>query len=1025
MLGPMEVIADDGELLRLGSARERFVLATLLVSADRLVPAERLIDGLWDEPPPTARQQLQNLIAGLRRRLAAHDRGLVTTRPFGYELRMGGHTLDLTEFRREVAEARALEGCDQPATVVRHLERAVALWRGTALGDVAPAADASTESLQQALRDERIAATDLLVDSLAQLGRHEEVLATAAVQLEDDPWNERLHEHRLRALAATGRRSEASDAYRRLRRRFIDELGVPPSRSLAELNTQILDGSPLGATSSRRRVIPRELPAPTWTLLGREALLGAVLTRLAPRLPDEHGASRSPVALASRAAAPPGLVVLVGVGGVGKTALAVTAGHALADAYPDGTLYAALSDDPTGAIDPHHVAARFLRALGVDGPSIPAGREDRIALYRTTIAGKRILTVIDGATTESQVRPLLPTSPGAGAIVTSRSRLAGLVGVRRHTVQPLTADASLALLTELAGPEREVDATEALVDISALCGHLPLALCVAGSKLATNPTLALPELRDRLTHEHTRLDELSAGDIDVRASIALSVQDLPAPARALFRRLALAPSSDWPAWVARRLLKDVTREIEAHHALDELVDRHLVEPTGRDAAGQPRYRVHSLVSELAGEYLDVEEADGSAAALQRDLSDAWLRLAAAAGPRLEGSSDTLPEPQGDGAVDAVAAPAEWFESERLNLVEAVTVAARLGDPDLAGRLALAIRGFLTVRAYDDDRERVLRAALGSTAADGTTRPSDRQRLDLLGARFAVLGQLRRDAELPDVARESLTIARRIGDSDGEQRALSQSAWASMALHRFEEALEGFARTAAFADLRGDRLGRVRAEAHRGIVLRNVGRADEGDPLLAAMVTEARRAGSRRDASIWMVSRAEGLVELGRWTEARDLLEDALHTAVEIRDDLGAAHCRLALARAHLGLDDLPESLKQLRAARVELDARAGEGGDLDVLRLEVDVLAHQQEWARAAGHARRLVAGRRRAGVPLDLAADVARQGHVAHRLDDRDGASRDLQEAAAVLAGLRLSPRALRLPSPPYPEANSLLAVS
>ena len=1021
----MEVVADDGALLRLGSARERFVLATLLVGADRLVPAERLIDGLWDEPPPTARQQLQNLIAGLRRRLAGHDRGLVTTRPFGYELRMGDHTLDLAEFRREVAEARALEGSDQPAIVVRHLERALALWRGTALGDVAPAADSSTEGLQQALRDERIAAVDLLVDSLAQLGRHEEVLAAAAAQLEDDPWNERLHEHRLRALAATGRRSEASDAYRRLRRRFLDELGVPPSQALADLNTQILDGSPLVPTSSRRRVVPRELPAPTWTLVGREALLGAVLARLAPRVPDAPGGSRSPVALASRAAAPPALVVLVGVGGVGKTALAVTAGHALADAYPDGTLYAALSDDPTGAIDPHHVAARFLRALGVDGPSIPAGREDRIALYRTTIAGKRILTVIDGATSESQVRPLLPTSPGAGAIVTSRSRLAGLVGVRRHTVQPLTAEASLALLTELAGPEREVDAPDALVDISALCGHLPLALCVAGSKLATNPTLALPELRDRLSHEHTRLDELSAGDIDVRASIALSVEDLPGPARTLFRRLALAPSADWPAWVARRLLKDVTREIEAHHALDELVDRHLVEPTGRDAAGQPRYRVHSLVSELAAEYLESEESAASVAALRLDLGEAWLQLAAAAGPRLEGASDALPEPQGDGAMDAVSAPAEWFESERLNLVEAVTVAARLGDPDLAGRLALAIRSFLTVRAYDDDRERVLRAALESTAAEGRTPPSDRQRLDLLGARFAVLGQVHRDVELPDVAAEALAIARRIGDQDGEQRALSQSAWASMALHRFEAALDGFARTAAFAERRGDRLGRVRAEAHRGIVLRNVGRADEGDPLLAAMVAEARRSGSRRDASIWMASRGEGLVDLGRFDDARAVLEEALQVATDIRDDLGAAHCRLALGRALLGLGDVRDSLHQLHAARVELDARAGDGGDLDVLRLEVDVLAHQHEWARAAGHVRRLVTGRRRDGTPLALAADLARRGWVSAQLEHHEASASDVAEARAILADLRVSPQALRLPSPPYPEANSLLAVS
>ncbi len=458
VLGPLEVVDDDGALVRLGSARERYVLATLLVSADRLVPAERLIDALWDEPPPTARQQLQNLIASLRRRLAPHAPDLVATRPFGYELQMGPHTLDLAEFRRLVADARA---ADRPEEAARDLEHAVSLWRGAALGDVAPAADASTETLQQALHDERVAAVDLLVDALDQLGRHDDVLTVAGAQLEHDPWNERLLEHRLRALAATGRRSEATEAYRRLRRRFIDELGVPPNRSLAELNTRILEGGPLVAPVARHRVVPRELPAPTWTLVGREALLGAVLTRLAPRAPDDRRGSRSVVAAAAQAARPPALVVLVGVGGVGKTALAVTAGHALADAYPDGTLYASLDGGRAGAVDPHDVAARFLRALGVDGTSIPAGREDRIALYRTTIAGRRLLTVIDGAATESQVRPLLPTSPGSGAIVTSRSRLAGLVGVRRHTVQPLTPEDSLALLAELSGPERDVRADAA------------------------------------------------------------------------------------------------------------------------------------------------------------------------------------------------------------------------------------------------------------------------------------------------------------------------------------------------------------------------------------------------------------------------------------------------------------------------------------------------------------------------------------------------------------------------------------
>lgn len=1058
----MEVVDDDDRPVRLGGARERFVLAMLLLGADRLVPAERLIDGLWDEPPPTARQQLQNLIAGLRRRLARHDPQLVLTRPFGYELRLGSHRLDLSEFRHHVAEARGLDLRLDASRVVDHLEAGIALWHGRALSDVAPAAaDTSTEILRQALREERIAAVDLLVDALAHLGRHENVLTTAAAHLEDDPWNERLHEHRLRALAATGRRSEASETYLRLRRRFIEELGVPPSQALADLNTQILAGAPIGATSTaRRRGVPRELPAPTWTLVGREALLGAVLARLAPRT----SARRKTFSDAARTAAPPALAVLVGVGGVGKSALAVTAGHALADTYPDGTLFASFDDGSSGSVNPHGVIGRFLRALGVDAASIPSDPEERLGLYRSTVAGKRILIVIDGATSESQVRPLLPTSPGAGAIVTSRSKLAGLVGVRRHTVPPLDADDGLALLADLAGPERELgEGMEVLAEISTLCGHLPLALCVAGSKLATNSALDLAVLKDRLTREHARLDELSVGDIDVRASISLSVDDLAPSARALFRRLSVAPAGDWPAWVARLLLRGITREIEAHHALDELVDRHLVEPAGRDTAGQPRYRMHSLVSELAAEYLADEEGETARASLTRGIITAWLELASIADERLDGSSSgTVSLVDGpDGSAEAAAAPSDWFESERPNLVRAVLAAAALDDADLAARLALTTNTFLTIRAYDDDRERVLLAALdvqaangppadasrrlgaetapgvdpaveaaldrtadasvdasvddSGHAADSTASREARQHVDLLGALFAVLAQRHRDEELPAVAATALDAARRTGDAALVQRALSQSGWAAMTLHRFDEALHWYDQAAELAEQHNDRVGRIRAGAQRGVVLRNTGRAAEGDPLLDAMVAQSRAEESRRTTSIWLATRAEGLIDLARWDSAQALLTEALELAEEIRDDLGEAYCRLALARVHLGRGDVPSALDQLRLARKELDPRAGDGGDPDVQRLEVDVLASLGEWETAGSVARCLVRRRRETRKPLELASDLARLAHIQRVIAADETAAAAEREVATLLGDLGLSRAALRLTTPPY----------
>ncbi len=263
-------------------------------------------------------------------------------------------------------------------------------------------------------------------------------------------------------------------------------------------------------------------------------------------------------------------------------------------------------------------------------------------------------------------------------------------------------------------------------------------------------------------------------------------------------------------------------------------------------------------------------------------------------------------------------------------------------------MALAVGPFLTVRAYDDDRERVLRAALESPTADAERTVDDPLRLQLLGALFAVTAQRRRPADLPAVAAESLAVARRIDDPDAEQRALSQSAWAAMALHRFDEALDGFARTAALAERRGDVQGRALAEARRGVVLRNVGRAAEGDPLLQAMVTLSRRDGPRRDCSIWLVTRAEGLVDLGRADEAEELLDEALAIALDLRDEVGEAHCRLALARVHAARGALGAADEELASARRQLDPRADDEADLEVLRLELDLAVHRGAWGRAA-----------------------------------------------------------------------------
>ena len=1039
VLGPVEALDDDGAPIRLGSGRERLVLALLLVGADRLVPTEQLIDSLWNDPPPTARQQLQNLIAGLRRRLAAHDPALVTTRPFGYELRMTRHRLDLADFRSLCTQARAQRAAGDEDTA-RTAARAVELWRGAPLSDAVPASsDTGTEALIQGLSEERIAAVELLLESLASGGHHEEVLSAASQHLQADPWNERLHEHHIRALAATGRRQEASDTYRQVRRQFLDELGVEPGRALRELNTQILGGSPLAPARPRPRIVPRELPAMTWTLVGRDAILDSVTTQLTPCREE------------APTSGPPSIVVLAGVGGVGKTALAVAAAHQLADAFPDGTLHASLGAGPSGVADGHEVLGRFLRALGVEHAAIPADPDERAALYRSTVDRKRVLVVLDDASSEAQVRRLLPTSPGSAAVVTSRSKLAGLPGVHRHTIPPLLPEDATSMLAELSGAQ-DVDGAGVLFQIGTLCGHLPLALCVAAAKLATNEHLRLEDLRDRLSDEHARLDELSVGDIDVRASITTSVTDLSPAAGVLFRRLALAPSGDWPGWVAALLLERGSapsgsrvsgsvggrpsapdgvhgggrggrgaRAGGAARALDELIDCHLVEPTGRDTAGQPRFRVHSLVAELAAEALADTEPVSDSDALAIELARQWLALSDVADARLDPGgvrgSDDPAGPTTDAAVRAASeSPADWFESERLNLVGAVHAAVARDDRELAARIALAIRTFLTIRAYDDERERVLRIALDDYPEEADQRLS----AQLLAALFGVLAQEHRHDELPDVARRFLDAARRVGDGPLEQRALSQLGWAAMVRRDFAASLGWYEQAAELAVARDDRAARTTADAHRGVLLRNMGLPAEGDPLLAAMVAESRELGSRRSTCIWLVTRAEGLVDLDLFDEAQALLDEALALAREVRDDLGEAHCHLALARVHLGRGALVDATTEYESARPRLDAHARSGEDLDVLRLRVDLDTAAGRWHDARPRVERLVAGRRAAGDPLELACDLAREARCAAHLDaaepaDGDPASGDdptRTECRAILERLDLEPGALRLPA-------------
>ena len=1004
MLGPVEV-EDGGQLVPLGSARERLVLAMLLLNADRLVSTERFIATLWDAPPETARQQLQNLIAALRRRLGTRDPSLLVTRPLGYQLHLGAHSLDHLDFRRHADDAvAACEDGDLEAGRAL-LADALACWRGAALADVARC---DVLPWRTGLEVERRAVLDLMVDVLQRLGRPDDVLAAVAEPLEVDPFDERLQAQRLRALAASGRRAEALAAFRALRRAFVDELGVPPGAELVDLHARILDGRawpsrPEHTGPPTSTLVPREAPARTWALTGRATAVETVTS-------------------AALQSGPP-VVVIAGPGGSGKTSVAVDAAHRLERDFPDGTLWVRLGAGSSAGTA--EALARLIRSLGVAPDQVPTDEDDRIALYRSVVSGRRVLVVLDDATSEAQVRPLLPTTPGSCTLVTSRRKLSALAGAVRVPVPALDPGDSRRLLATLTGQARaDAEPTE-LSRVADLCGHLPLALMVVGARLAANDSLSLADLRVRLEREHARLDELSTGDIDVRASILTSVESLSDRARALFQRLALTPTPEWAGWVAECLsgLDSWGRD------LDELVDRHLVEPVGRDAAGQPRFRMHGLVAVVAVE-LQSQSLHGLDDESGERLLAQWLSRALEAEERLSApsvdhdvqgnSGPPRSRSRHDGPASSVR-PRDWFEVERDNLV-ATCVAHHPRGPNAAAmraRLALATAPFLRTRAYDDDRERILRNTLAEL-------PSRETELEgsLLAALFAVQAQRRLHAELPALAARQLALARRTGDRSREFTALLQSGWVAQTAHRVEEAVGCYEEAGRLAIELDDHHGHVRALGATGVALRNAGRAGDADPLLARTVEDVRASSQARDTCIWLVTRAEGLIDLGAVDEADELLDEAADIAGELGDELGLAHCRLARAAVLVVRRDPGAADDVLALARPVLDTHAPSGCEPEALRVAADIAVLRQDHARASEALVRSSQIWRERGDTLELARDLARLSLLDHRATptaDRGTLSSASQphwspgaageEAHQILADLGLDRRALRLP--------------
>ncbi|MFI9584608.1 AfsR/SARP family transcriptional regulator [Streptomyces sp. NPDC052236] len=572
VLGPVRAWR-GGETLISGSPQQRALLAALLLRTGRTATASELIDAIWGEDPPSQALAAVRTYASRLRKTLGPD--ALVSESGGYALRVGSDALDLTVAQELATQAEKARAAGDRCQARLLINKSLGLWDGEPLANV-PGPYA--ENQRARLEEWRLQLLETRLDLDLEVGCHADAVSELTALTAAYPLRERLRELLMLALYRSGRQAEALAVYADTRRLLADELGVDPRPELAKLQQRILQAdeelarpSEEPAPSSPQVSRPFQLPATVADFTGRAAFV----RELGDRLGGAEGAVMAVSALA-------------GIGGVGKTTLAVHIAHDARPHFPDGQLYIDLQGAGTRAVEPETVLGTFLRALGTPDSAIPDTLDERAALYRSTLDGRRILVLLDNARDAAQVRPLLPGTAGCAALVTSRIRMVDLAGAHLVDLDVMSPEEALQLFTKIVGAERVQAEREAALDVVAACGFLPLAIRIAASRLAARRTWTVSVLAAKLADERRRLDELQAGDLAVKATFELGYGQLePAQARA-FRLLGLADGPDMSLAAAAAVL-DLPLQ-EAEDLLETLVDTSLLE-----SAAPGRYRYHDLV----------------------------------------------------------------------------------------------------------------------------------------------------------------------------------------------------------------------------------------------------------------------------------------------------------------------------------------------------------------------------------------------------------------------------------------------
>ncbi|MEV7171935.1 BTAD domain-containing putative transcriptional regulator [Streptomyces sp. NPDC093224] len=910
LLGPLIVQTDDGPL-RINGRRQATVLSMLVLYADRVVSVDTLVDAVWpDSPPATARNQIAICVATLRKTFKqAGVTDLLVTSPPGYLLAKGEHRVDVQEFleRAEKGRDAARRGRAEEACTL--FEEALSIWRGSAL-DETPGSRLEAEAVR--LEQMRLTLVEERAGLMLQLGRHRALTGELAELVARHPLREQCREHLMLALYRSGQRAEALDVFLNGRRLLTEQLGIEPGPGLRQLHDLILRDSPeltrppavVAPAPTALQTIPAQLPAGVMAFTGRQREM-ASLDGLLKEPYNPHT---------------PALATIVGVGGVGKTALAVHWASQVADQFPDGQLFADLRgyDEEHAPVSPAAVLDRFLRALGIGAPQIPADADERASLFRSLLSTRKTLIVLDNVRSFPQLRPLLPGGGRSVVLATSRESLGDLTGdytalsIRLRMLEPTEATA---LLIKLAGADRFGSDPVAVEQLGALCDCLPLALRIAGARLAAKPNLSVRSLVERLRDQRGRLDVLSPGEGGVRAGFRLTYRDLPAEAARMYRRLGLLRTADFAAWAGAAVLD--TTVWHAEELIDQLVDAQLLEVASADPGRAARYRFQDLLRLFARERAESDEPEGDTdAALERAFA-AWLWLAEEAHRRIDGrrfpvSREQAPAPDflRGLADELVGAPMDWFESERSAVTDMVAHAAETGRAWYAWTLTQSAVPHFETKNYLEDWQRSAEHALAAARRSGDE-PGEATMLRSLGS-LAIYQRRYEQAE--GWNRAALRLLRNTGDVGGAalaQRNLAMCArfqgdWVR-ALEYCEEALSGFhasGDTGNEAHLMGFQ---AQIELDRG----NVGGAL---PLAERAVALSRRTGSVRAEAQSVYRLAEVRLRAGELGEAGEAFEAVLRLTRGEGDRVGEAHALRGLGQTQWSQGLLPAAGGTLQQA---------------------------------------------------------------------------------------------------------------